>query len=558
MNRQSRLPCPKCGSSDAVTVYGEDKGAYCFSCKQSVKLNIIGEAKKVTNNYDGLTVDIIQAAPFADLKHRAIPAHIAKQFSVKQLCNPRTGVVDLVAYPFFSENGALRGYKVKHINDKDRTYVVGKLDTGFGNDQLKRGKFVIVTEGEEDCLAAKYMLEQCGKDYNVVSIADGASTGGVSKNTSALMQLLAKQYAVICLCFDMDLVGRSYANAVAKRYSPIAELRIMSWDNIKGNNKDANDLLKQGKHQVFFDAVNKAKKYQLDSALYSDDIAGCYEPIKEGVKVPSFPCLNSITKGFRGGEIVIITALPGGGKTTFMRQIEYDFLMQDKKIGFIHLEETVTKTKQGMLALAGKMPLWAWRQNPPARGTIPAVDEMERKLKEGGSLFIPEDTKFTLEGIKDTLRYLVDVEKCDAIVLDPISYLVNDNGKDEGERQFIDDFMSSLREFKSGSCTIFVVVHMKKRDMVPPRWQKKKEDDEPPPPFFEPIAQSDLRGSAAYAMVSHIIIALSPLITPGQQTSNRVTRISVIKNREVGLEGTADHITVCPNTGHMVLTTDPT
>ena len=183
---------------------------------------------------------------------------------------------------------------------------------------------------------------------------------------------------------------------------------------------------------------------------------------------------------------------------------------------------------------------------------------MENRLKASGSLFIPEDTKFTLDSVKDTFRYLVDVEKCDAIVLDPITYIVNDNGKDDGERAFIDDFMVSLREFKNSNCTIFVVVHMKKRDMVPPRWQKKKPDDVPPPPFFEPIAQSDLRGSAGYAIASHIIIALSPLITPGQQTNNRVTRISVIKNREVGSEGTADHITVCPNTGHMVLTTDPT
>jgi hypothetical protein len=523
-------------------------------------MDTIYEGKKVSEkNYDGLTVDIIHAAPLADLQHRAIPAHMAAKFGVKQLCNPRTGQVDQVAYPYYTEQGIVRGYKVKQVNgDKDRIYVVGKLSEGFGLDQLRKGKFVIVTEGEEDCIAARAMLEQLGKDYNVVSLADGASNGEVSKNTAALMQLLAKQYPVICLCFDMDAVGRAYANTIAKRYSPIAEIRIMSWQNLKGEAKDANDLLKAGKASVFMSAVNTAKKYQLDTAMYSADIGGCYEPIKDGIQVPSFPALNHATKGFRGGEVVVVTALPGGGKTTFMRQIEYDFVMQGKKVGFIHLEESVTKTKQGLLALAGRIPLWRWRQQPPKQGELASVDIMEKALIDTGAMFIPEDTKFTLESVMDTFRYLIDVEKCEAIVLDPISYLVTDNGKEEGERQFIDNFMVGLREFKNSNCVIFVIVHMKKRDMVPPRWQKKKQDDEPPPPFFEPISQSDLRGSAAYAMVAHVIIALSPLITPGQQTSNRVTRISVIKNREVGIEGTTDHITVCPNTGHMVLTLDPT
>ena len=558
--RQGRLPCPKCGSSDAVTHYGEGKGAYCFSCKKAVNIGTSYEGNRVQDrNYDGLTVDIINSAPNADLSYRAIPQDIAKQANVKQLCNPRTGLVDQVAYPYTNDNGHVVGYKVKAANgDKDRTYVVGKLGNGFGTSQLRNGKFVIVTEGEEDCLAARAMLQQCGKDYNVVSIADGASTGDVSKNTAALMQDLAKRYSTICLAFDMDLAGRAYSNTVAKRYSPIVEIRVLHWDNAKGDCKDANDLLCKGKAAVFMDAINKAKRYQLDVALYSEEVSGCYAPLRDGIQTPSFPSLNSMTKGFRGGEIVTVTALPGGGKTTFMRQIEYDFIMQGKRVGFIHLEESVTKTKQGLLALAGKIPLWSWRQSPPAKGSIPAVDKMEQALVDSKSIFIPEDTKFSLESVMDTFRYLVDVEKCDAIVLDPISYIVNDNGQEGGERQFIDNFMSGLREFKNSNCVIFVVVHMKKRDIVPPRWNKKKPDDEPPPPFFEPIAQSDLRGSAAYAMVSHIIIALSPLITPGCQTGNRVTRLSVIKNREVGIEGTADHITVDPNTGHMVLTIDPT
>lgn len=556
---KSKHPCNKCGSSDAVTVYGEGRGAYCFSCKSYIN-DTNYEGKKVSQqNFDGLTVDIIDGAPVADLSYRQISAEVAKAAGVKQLCNPRTGVVDQIAYPYANDNGLVVGYKIKQRNgDKDKTYVVGKLCAGFGTAQLRNGKFVIVTEGEEDCLAARDMLKMLGKDYNVVSISDGASTGEVSKNAASLMQELAKRYSTICLAFDMDLPGRAYSNTLAKRYSPLVEVRILSWDNTKGDCKDANDLLRKGKASVFMDAINKAKRYQLDVALYSEDISGCYAPLRDGIQTPSFPSLNSMTKGFRGGEIVTVTALPGGGKTTFMRQIEYDFIMQGKRVGFIHLEESVTKTKQGLLALAGKIPLWSWRQSPPAKGSIPAVDKMEQALVDSKSIFIPEDTKFSLESVMDTFRYLVDVEKCDAIVLDPISYIVNDNGQEGGERQFIDNFMSGLREFKNSNCVIFVVVHMKKRDIVPPRWNKKKPDDEPPPPFFEPIAQSDLRGSAAYAMVSHIIIALSPLITPGCQTGNRVTRLSVIKNREVGIEGTADHITVDPNTGHMVLTIDPT
>lgn len=52
--------------------------------------------------------------------------------------------------------------------------------------------------------------------------------------------------------------------------------------------------------------------------------------IREGSQVPSLPTLNSIAKGFRRGELVLLTGPTGGGKTTFLSQLTLDFAKQVK------------------------------------------------------------------------------------------------------------------------------------------------------------------------------------------------------------------------------------
>jgi twinkle protein len=50
----------------------------------------------------------------------------------------------------------------------------------------------------------------------------------------------------------------------------------------------------------------------------------------EGTPIASLPKLNLITKGFRRGELVVLTGPTGSGKTTFLSQLSLDFAKQGK------------------------------------------------------------------------------------------------------------------------------------------------------------------------------------------------------------------------------------
>lgn len=549
------LPCPHCGSSNAVTDYGPNKGAYCHKCKTVV--NKITEVAAKTD-YHGLTMDIIESSPIANLAHRAIADHFAAEYKVKAIFNQITGRLEYAAYPYTDFNGKVTGYKVKHVLDKSKTFIVGKLTCGFGLANIRDGRFIILVEGEEDCIAARQLLAMVGKDYNVVSISDGASEGDISKNTAALMHELSKRYEAVCICFDQDTVGQSYALTLAKKYIAIIKISLATWPNPNGEFKDANDLLQRGYAVQFLDAINKAKKYKSDLILHTKDITGAYEPLNSNLQFSWLPALNSMTRGCRGGEIFLITGMPGCGKSTVLRTMALDFIKQNKKVAMLSLEDGERLTKQGLLALHCKIPLIRWRENPPPEGSNPLANEMEEMLSKTQTIFTKEDEQYTLDSLMSFFRELIDVEKCDVIILDPITYLVTDNGG-ENERMFIDKFMLALRQFKSTQCTIFICVHMKKTNAGHVRAIRKNKEDDIPLPYFETIGMDDLRGSAAYGIASNVILGLSPLITPGGARGNStVVRVSVIKNRPTGLVGVADHYFKCPNTDVLLLTTDPT
>ncbi len=47
-----------------------------------------------------------------------------------------------------------------------------------------------------------------------------------------------------------------------------------------------------------------------------------------GTPFPSFPSLTAALKGFRPGELTVLTGPTGAGKTTLLSQLSLDFAMQ--------------------------------------------------------------------------------------------------------------------------------------------------------------------------------------------------------------------------------------
>lgn len=70
-----------------------------------------------------------------------------------------------------------------------------------------------------------------------------------------------------------------------------------------------------------------------------------------------FKELNFLTKGFKGGELIIIAARPGMGKTTLCLNFIEKVLKQDRGVALFSLEMPATQILQRMLAAKTSIPL---------------------------------------------------------------------------------------------------------------------------------------------------------------------------------------------------------
>ena len=114
-------------------------------------------------------------------------------------------------FPYYRNNG-LCGFKVrKHeASHTDRFFACGDMKDAelFGQRLAGSHKYLVLTEGEKDCISAWQMS---GDSYDVVSIPTGATvkpdgTGVIDKGVKAQESFLRK-YERIYLCLDQDEAG---------------------------------------------------------------------------------------------------------------------------------------------------------------------------------------------------------------------------------------------------------------------------------------------------------------------------------------------------------------
>ena len=153
----SGQPCPKCNSSDSLALY-HDHGGWCFSnCGYVTQRYLDGNTTQPNNSRSGIkkmsrwNIAEVQDFPLADLTHRGITDEAVEKYSVRQPVRPEDGTPDEQA--IFFPAGATGGYKRKNKLAKKDTEIVGDYVGLFGQKVFPRGgKFLIVTEGEEDAL----------------------------------------------------------------------------------------------------------------------------------------------------------------------------------------------------------------------------------------------------------------------------------------------------------------------------------------------------------------------------------------------------------------------
>ena len=127
------------------------------------------------------------------------------------------------------------------------------------------------------------------------------------------------------------------------------------------------------------------------------EIAG--DEDKEGIMtgLPSgFPYLDRITGGWKPGELIILAARPGMGKTSFMLTLAYKLAVDyDKPVGIFSMEMGAEQLLMRLLAMATYTPMQYFKQGKFTPEQLLEIEKQAQKLIEA-PLYIDDTAHLNL------------------------------------------------------------------------------------------------------------------------------------------------------------------
>ena len=536
---KTHQPCEDCGSSDALTIYS-DRHTHCFSCESTRFPNKpydydedddMSAEDTVVNVSNFNTQKPVPRGFVAALPDRKISKETCEKYGVR-VVQDKDGKIVSHLYPYFERNNNIVAYKVRDVANKEFTAEpMGGLGraTLFGENICQQGgKYVTITEGELDALAAYEML---GSKWPVVSIKDGAASGFKNcKNSYAFLN----SFENIVICFDNDDKGKAAAQKVAELFEP-NKCRIVYKDL-----KDASDYLKEGRREDYVKAWWAARVYTPAGIINLKDYGPeLYDEGQQQTCLYPFGGLNAKLYGIRTGELVTVTAGTGTGKSSVMRELMHHVLNNtNENIGVISLEENVRSTIFHLMSVEANARLYIRE----VRENFPMKDlEQWQKATVGTGRFFAFDHFGSLktEEILARVRYMIKALDCKWIFLDHLSILVSGlEGMDE--RRNIDILMTKLRSLvEETNCALLLVSHLRRTGSDSGHEEGKE------------VSLAHLRGSQSIAQLSDTVIALERDQQSDDPNIANTTTIRVLKNRYAGETGIACHLFFNKETGRL-------
>jgi twinkle protein len=518
-------PCPHCKSSDGVGVYDDEGPHKCFVCNEYVTADGAAAPSAAASSSNAAPTDWQPVTGhYAPLPDRKLKEETLKFWKYQLgLFNGKPAHIMNIR----DEHGKLIAQKFRTAETKGLWIGDAKDPPLYGSWLWGKGKSIVITEGELDALSVSQAWDN---KWPVVSLPNG--TGSVRKCLKRSYDYLSN-FDKIILMFDQDDPGRK-AVEDAVELLPAGKVYIATLPE-----KDANEVLTKHGAAPIVDAYWKAKQYRPDGIISGAeiDLDKLMSAATKGYQL-RMPKLQSRLLGVRKGEITMLTAGSGIGKSTRLRQLCYELKVDHGcSIGNVYLEENNVKTAQAYVALDNDVPLGKLRFDPTM-----LTPEQWRASKEG----IVNDMYFynhfgSLDSARliGKLHYMATVLKIDFIALDHISIVTSGlESSSEGERKDIDIFMTRLRSLvEETGVGVLAVVHLK-------RVQGKNFNE------GSQVSLTDLRGSASLEQLSDNVLSLERNQQDEKKKDLMLER--VLKCRETGDTGEADWMKYRRDTGKIV------
>jgi len=533
-------PCPACRETggdragDNLSVYSDGHG-YCNACGHYEK-KVKHLTFDVTSEYFNLENNSMQSVTprgtsGAMIKDRRISSDITKKFGVT-VSYDKGGKIDRHYYPYYDskDSNNLIGYKERTVATKEFQIIGTNKGAGLFGQNANRsgGKYLTICEGELDALSVSEMFD--GK-WQVVSLKNGANSA--ARDVKDNLEYI-ESFDNVVLCFDQDQAGFQAVKDVQDIIS-VGKLKVCRLPM-----KDASDMLINGKIKEFTNAWWSAESYTPAGIVKGEDT---WEHLlkDENLVNIDYPWagLNKLTYGFRSKELVTITSGSGMGKTSVVKELEsYILDKTDDNLAIIHLEESIERTVKGLMSIEANSPIHI----PQYERELSAEDKKalwQKSVGDKNVYFYDHFGSMSEDSLLNVIRTYAKSFDCKWIVLDHLSIVVSDQDGILDERKAIDAIMTNLRKIvQETGIGLFLISHLRR-----PQGKAHEEGGQ--------VSLSELRGSAAIAQLSDIVIGLERNQQDDDPIIRNQTTLRVIKNRFSGLTGKACRLQYDSETGRL-------
>lgn len=405
-------PCPSCrergGDKTGNHLIVFDNGnKYCNRCGYKEIEEAV--AKNTTKEFD-----LVKHLPIHALPDRGISQKVCEHYGVHVGYSEQTGEPEAYYYPF-TVDGKIVAYK-KRVLPKEFLSIGAplkgqKVDL-IGQHLCTGGKKLLITEGQDDMLAAFQMLWEKYPKYkpSVVSLPNGANIKAIADNLDFI-----HKYEEVIFCPDNDEAGRKIIPEIAGLVDGIKIMHI--------NEKDANDMLLKRKQAQFIDAFFKAETHKPEGFVTIDDV------FEEATRMPEWgrpwpwPSLTKLTYGMRDGEGAYFGAGVKIGKSEAVNEITHDLTQrQGGRVALFKLEE---KPSMSVRKLAGKIMKKPFHKPDGNFSQEELVDGVTRLKSTGNVVFYDSYGMTEWDRLKVAIRHAVVAEGVKTVIIDPLTRLTS-------------------------------------------------------------------------------------------------------------------------------------
>lgn len=206
------------------------------------------------------------------------------------------------------------------------------------------------------------------------------------------------------------------------------------------NQADAGSVLSSAEKAIFDISQTKSRsslehiKYGVNNVIDLMEKLAIDPNANSGVKT-GFPTLDKMTNGFKSGELIIIAARPGIGKTTLAVNMAINAALKyNKSVAMFDLEMDMMQVAQRFICATGRVPMDFVKGGTKEQTAWATIFET-KKILENSNIYVDDTTTITPAEILSKCRRLKAQNGLDMVIIDYLQLMKAEKQSKDGNRQ---------------------------------------------------------------------------------------------------------------------------